>query len=184
MKALFKFWNTLWHLHRSDDDTTAASVSEFFIPKLKKGFFLRMAVVAVLAFIICKWLLIPCVIDGESMMPTFPARGFTFCWTGRYWFSEPRRGDVVIVKYLDGVFFLKRIVALSGDTVQFRRGVLYLNGTPQKEPYVRYISDWNTKPVKIPPGHCYVVGDNRSQYIERHRFGQIRNGRIAGAPLF
>ena len=184
MNILLKIWNRILRLHRSDDDTAAGSVMEFFIPKFKKGFFLRMGVVAVIAVAVFKWLLIPCVINGESMMPTFPSRGFTFCWTGKYWFRDYRRGDVVIVKYMDKVFFLKRIVALSGDTVQFRRGVLFLNGVPQKEPYVRYYSDWDTSPVTVPAGYCYVVGDNRSQYIEQHRFGQIRLRRIAGAPLF
>ena len=184
MNALLRLWDKILNLHRSDDDTSAATVAEFFVPKLKRGFFLRMGIVAICAFIICKWFLIPCFIDGESMMPTFPSRGFTFCWTGKYWFSQPQRGDVVIVKYVNKVFFLKRVVALPGDTVQFRYGVLFLNGSPQKEPYVRYISAWNTKPVKIAPGHCYVVGDNRSQYVENHRFGQIRTNRIVGAPLF
>ena len=184
MDRIFDIWRKVWNLHRSDDDTSAASISEFFIPKLKRGFFLRMGIVALTAFIIFKWLLIPCVIDGESMMPTYPERGFTFCWTGKYWFSAPRRGDVVIVKYVDRVFFLKRVVGLPGDVIQFRDGVLYLNNAPLREPYVRYVSDWNSKPVKISPGHCYVVGDNRSQYIENHRFGQIRAGRIMGAPLF
>ena len=184
MISLTAIWQKIVHLHRSDDDTSAATVAEFFFPKLKKGFFLRMAVVAVLSAAVFKWLLIPCFIDGESMMPTFPSRGFTFCWRGKYLFSQPRRGDVVIVKYVEKVFFLKRIVALPGDIVQFRRGVLFLNGVPCKEPYVRYVSDWETKPLRVSPGHCYVVGDNRSQYIGNHRFGQIRLSRIVGAPLF
>lgn len=184
MFSLSALWNRIVHLHRSDDDTAAATFAEFFFPRMKKGFFLRMAVVAVVAAVVCKWVLIPCFIDGESMMPTFPSRGFTFCWTGKYLFRDPARGDVVIVKYVDKVFFLKRIVALPGDVVQFRQGVLYVNGVPQKEPYVRYVSNWNTRPVKISPGHCFVVGDNRSQYIGRHRFGQIRISRIVGAPLF
>ena len=174
----------LCHLHRSDDGTAAASVAEFFVPKFNRWVLLRMISVAVCAFVVFGWLLIPCVIDGESMMPTFPAHGFTFCWTGRYWFSSPRRGDVVVVKYVDKVFFLKRIIGLPGDVVQFRRGRLFLNGRRLREPYVRYVSDWNTKPVRVSPGHCFVVGDNRSQYIERHRFGQIRMSRILGAPLF
>ncbi|MBQ9500625.1 MAG: signal peptidase I [Lentisphaeria bacterium] len=174
----------IFHLHRSDDDTMAASVAEFFVPKFNRWVLLRMLVVAAGALVVFGWLLIPCVIDGESMMPTFPSSGFTFCWRGRYWFSSPRRGDIVVVKYVDKVFFLKRIVGLPGDVVQFRRGRLYVNDVRQKEPYVRYVSDWNTKPVIVSPGHCFVVGDNRSQYIERHRFGQIRMSRIVGAPLF
>ena len=156
---------------------------EFIFPRPSRGFFIRMGIVAVSAALLFGVFLMPCVIDGESMMPTFPSRGFTFCWTGRYWFSKPRRGDVVIVKYVDKVFFLKRIIGLPGDTVEFRRGVLFLNGKPQREPYVRYISNWTTRPVTVAPGHCFVVGDNRSQPQEEHIFGEVSLKRIAGGLL-
>ena len=65
-----------------------------------------------------------------------------------------------------------------------RNGTLYVNGKAQEEPYVRYISDWNLPPRKVEPGHYYVVGDNRSQPIEQHRFGQVLASKIAGSPLF
>ena len=91
---------------------------------------------------------------------------------------------MVILRYADRVYFLKRIVGLPGDTIEFRNGTLYVNGKAQEEPYVRYISDWNLPPRKVEPGHYYVVGDNRSQPIEQHRFGQVLASKIAGSPLF
>ena len=184
MKRLLRVWKRIAGAHRSDDDTSAASVLEFFFPRMNTAFWIRLAVVALFAFAVFGWLLIPCVIDGQSMMPTFPEKGFTFCWRGQYWFRQPQRGDIVVVKYVDRVFFLKRIVGVPGDVVQFVNGVLVLNGKPQAESYVRYASYWNTRPFKVQAGHYYVVGDNRSQLIENHRFGQIRSSRIMGAPLF
>ena len=113
-----------------------------------------------------------------------PCSARTFCWRGKYLFGKPRRGDVVIIRYADKVYFLKRIVGLPGETVEFRNGDLYINGQRQTEPYVHYICDWNLPPRTVEPGHYYVVGDNRSQPIEQHKFGQVLAGKIAGAPLF
>ena len=78
---------------------------------------------------------------------------------------------------------LKRIVALPGETVEFRKGLLYVNGNLLDEPYVRYHSDWELSPRKIAPGHVYVVGDNRGTAMVRHRFGEITMSRIVGGVV-
>jgi signal peptidase I len=184
MFNIFNWWKKVCSAHLSEDETVAGNVRNFFLPKLTRGFYIRMGVTAIIAAATFRYFLIPCVIDGESMMPTFPAKGFTLCWTGSYFFSEPKIGDVVIVKYLDGIYFLKRVVAKSGDVVQFKNGTLFVNNVPQKENYVKYFSDWNTKPTTVSPNHLYVVGDNRSQFIENHIFGQVLTSRIIGSPLF
>lgn len=181
---MFRWWQWIAGAHRSDDDTNSARVVEFFLPKPSKRFFLRLGVITLVSVVVFSWILLPCIINGESMVPTFPAYGFTFCWRGRYWFSAPQRGDIVVVRYAGKIYFLKRVVALAGDTVEFRRGTLYVNGRPQIESYVRYPSNWNLPPRRVSPGHLYVVGDNRTQPIEQHRFGQVRADRIIGEPLF
>ena len=182
--SLTAWWSKVCHAHRSQDETVGGGVREFFFPRLTRSFFIRAGAVAIIAVVVFHWLLIPCVIDGASMVPTYPEHGFTFCWKGRYWFSSPRRGDVVIVRYAGRVFYLKRVVALAGDTVEFRRGRLIVNGEVQREPYVRYICYWDLPPRTVEAGHCYVVGDNRSQPMREHRFGSVAAHRIVGAPLF
>ena len=177
------WWKRVVSAHRSGDDTCAAEVREFFFPRPGKAFFYRLAVVAAVSFIVFKFLLIPCVIDGESMMPTYPRRGFTFCWTGKYLFSKPKYGDVIIIRYDSDVYYLKRIVGLPGDVIFFRDGTLYRNGKPVKEEYLHYVSFWFTRPTRVKPGYVYAVGDNRSQPSRLHKFGQVRISRIAGSPL-
>lgn len=78
---------------------------------------------------------------------------------------------------------LKRIVALEGETVEFRKGLLYVNGHVTSEPYVRYPSDWQLPPRAIAPGHVYVVGDNRGTSMARHQFGEINMKRIVGGVI-
>ena len=181
---LLELWKKLCRAHRSDDETAQAGIREFFLPKLTVGFFLRAAAVTLVALIVFGLLLIPCVIDGASMVPTYAEHGFNFCWRGRYWFSEPRRGDVVILRYHGKVYYLKRVVGVAGDIVEFRSGKLFVNGEERNEPYVRYFCSWDLPPYRVEPGHCYVVGDNRSQSIHEHVFGSVSTKRIVGAPLF
>ena len=161
-----------------------SGIRYFFMPRLNRRYFLRLGLLALAAFLIFKFALVPCVISGASMEPTVHSNGFTFCWRGKYWHKEPRRGDIVIIKYDDGIFFLKRVVALPGETVEFRNGKLYVDGQEQHEPYVKYPSDWNMEPVKVEPGQYYVVGDNRSMPFHQHQKGAVRAKRIIGAPLF
>lgn len=184
-EKLYGMWLKIAGLHRSDDSTEQGTVVNFFFPKLRIFFFIRMGVVAALTVLVFTLVLMPCAISGGSMMPTYPEHGFTFCNRLRYRFSEPKRGDVVIIRQKDKTYFLKRIVGVPGDTIEFRDGDLYRNGEKQDErEYVRYVSDWELPPRTVEPGHYYVIGDNRSQPIEQHIFGSVRANRIVGAPLW
>ncbi|MDR0933457.1 MAG: signal peptidase I [Victivallales bacterium] len=186
-KLLGKSW-TIWlkiaGLHRSDDETGRGGYVNFFFPKMSRGFFIRLGIVSALALMVFLFVLMPCRIHGGSMMPTYPERGFTFCYKLRYLFSRPKRGDVVIIRYRDNTFFLKRIVGVPGDTIEFRNGELFRNQERVNEPYLRYVSDWNLSPRQVEPGHYYVVGDNRSQRITEHVFGSVRSDRIVGSPIW
>jgi signal peptidase I len=58
--------------------------------------------------------------------------------------------------------FIKRVVALEGDTWEMRRGVLFVNGTRVREPYVAVERDSRDfGPETVPDGMLFVLGDNR-----------------------
>jgi signal peptidase I len=177
------WWSRVLLAHRSSDTTGAAEVKEFFFPRPEKAFFIRLGIVSAVAVVVFKFILLPCVIDGESMMPTYTRKGFTFCWRARYLFSKPKYGDVVIIRYDNDVYYLKRIVGLPGDVIFFSDGTLYRNGKPVSEKYLHYVSFWYTRPTRVKPGYVYAVGDNRSEPSRLHKFGQLRISRIAGSPL-
>ena len=161
------------------------TLREFFFPKLTRGFLMRLTVVAAIAYVVCKFVLLPVVIDGESMLPTYSSHGFNFCNRLAYQWTKPRRGDIVILRYGGTRFMLlKRVIAFAGETVAFERGVCIVNGKPLAEPYVRLGCDWNLPPRKIEPGHVYVMGDNRSVPFENHVGGEISLARVAGKVLW
>lgn len=157
------------------------AIRRFFFPSLDKRFFIRLLLVASICYLIFGYLLIPLRIQGSSMEPTYHDRSFAFCWRLRYAFSPPKRFDVVTVRYSGkSVMLLKRVVALQGETVEFRKGVLYVNGNAIEEPYVYHRSDWELPPRTVAPGHVYVVGDNRGTPMAHHRFGEVSIERIIG----
>jgi len=159
-------------------------IRNFFLPKLNRKCFIRLGLLVVIAVIVFKFLLTPCVVSGSSMEPTYDSNGLNFCWRGQYWFREPARGDVVIIQYGKKIYFLKRIVAMPGEVVEFRSDVLYIDGEPMDESYVKLQSDWDMKPQLVEEGHYYVVGDNRSMNIAQHQHGAVNAARIIGRPLF
>lgn len=157
----------------------------FLLPDLHRKFIFRLLLVALTAVVVFTRFLIPLRIEGKSMEPTYDDGGFNFCWRGRYLFSAPERGDVVVIRFAgQRVMLLKRIIGLAGDTVEFRNGALFVNGVWVKEPYVRSPSDWNLAPRTVEPGKVYVVGDNRTVALDRHHLGQVEQERILGGVVW
>jgi signal peptidase I len=162
-----------------------ASIRNFLFPAINRRFLIRVAIVAISAWMIFKYLLIPFQVKGYSMAPTYNNGEVNFCWTLRYLFSPPKRYDIVAVRYAGThVMLLKRVIALAGESVEFKGGRLYINGREIKEPYVKGKYNWDLVMRTVKPHHVYVVGDNRSVPMETHDFGQTDANRIVGAPLW
>ena len=160
----------------------------FVRPKKQKDWreiAIRIAVIATATVLVCLFVLRPMVINGESMKPTYSGRGFTFAFLPYFRLYDPQRKQVVVLKYAGfNTFLLKRVMAFPGETVEFRKGVLYVDGRAQEEPYVKNGCNWDMPPHKVPKGKLFVVGDNRSMPIERHKFGMIDRDRLAGVPIW
>ncbi|MBU1565133.1 MAG: signal peptidase I [Proteobacteria bacterium] len=133
---------------------------KFVLPSLGKRFFIRLAMVTLADYILFGYALIPLRIQGKSMDPTYQDGSFRFCWYLQHLFTQQGRFDIMAVRFArTGVMLLKRIIALQGETVEFREGLLYVNGNLVEEPYVQQRSDWNLPARTARLGHVYVVGD-------------------------
>lgn len=77
--------------------------------------------------------------------------------------------------------FIKRVVAVAGDTVQGRDGTLFVNDVEIVEPYLtqgKLTSDFG--PIHIPEDHVFVMGDNRDNSDDSRGFGPVPEDRIVG----
>ena len=145
----------------------------------------RIGVIAAATVLMCLFVLRPMVISGESMMPTYSSRGFTFGFLPYFKMYDPQRQQIVILKHAGfNTFLLKRVLAFSGETVEMRDGVLYVNGKALDEPYVKNGCDWNMSRREVPRGKIFVLGDNRSMPMHNHMGGMIDQSRLAGVPIW
>jgi signal peptidase I len=105
----------------------------------------------------------------------------------RLW-REPHRQQMVIFHApIPGTDedFIKRLIALPGDSVEIREGVVFVNGTPLSEPYRLGAPnpDDNYGPVTIPSHSYFVLGDNREDSYDSRYWGFVPEAAILGTPV-
>ena len=172
-------------MERQTKNTGWLSWIRIFLIGRKPAFTLiRIVVLVPLVFIVFRFVLLPVRVEGPSMEPTYHDGGVNFINCLAYLRHGPQRKDVVGIRFSGhSIMYMKRVVGLPDDTIQFRRGRLYVNGELLDEPYVILRSRWNSDPVTLGPNEYYVVGDNRSMNIEDHKHGTVDRERIVGKVL-
>jgi signal peptidase I len=105
-----------------------------------------------------------------------------------YLFSEPKRGDIIVFKPNPSseITYVKRIVALPGETISIRDRVVLIDGKQLDEPYVSQSLESETAPgdspgsTLVPPGSYFVLGDNRPNSNDSRFFGTIPRESVQG----
>lgn len=99
----------------------------------------------------------------NSMLPNFHTGQRVVVNKAVYWFGDPRRGDVIILKAPNGDTkpWIKRIIGLPGDTVEVIRGATFINGIELEEPYIKNSFTYTLNKITVPPDNYFFLGDNR-----------------------
>jgi len=142
----------------------------------------------VIALLVRTFVLQLYVVDGSSMYPTLQSGDRLFVNKLVYRLREPRPGEVVVLR--DPIVperrLIKRVVAVGGETVEVRGGVLYVDGRPVQEGFA--IPDTgpsgDVKPTLVPPGHVYVLGDNRGGSLDSRVLHAIPLRSVEGKAAF
>jgi signal peptidase I len=141
---------------------------------------------AILLFLLGSFVFLPIRVTGPSMVPTFKDGEINFINRLAYLNHEPQRGDIVGIR-MSGkhMMYVKRVVGLPGETVEFSGGILLVNGKPLPEPYLTEAEcDWVAPPHALGSQDYYVVGDNRTMPYELHEKGAANRNRILGKAMF
>ena len=148
----------------------------------------------VLAMIIRTFIVQAFWIPSGSMIPTLEINDRVL--VAKFWnlFFPPSRGSLYVFRYpVDpSRDFVKRIIAVPGDTVDIKNGVVYINGNPIDEPYVknhdrytlRQSSVFPQVPFTVPEGKYYMLGDNRSNSQDSRFWGFADISDMRGPVFF
>ena len=122
-------------------------------------------VAAALAFVVRTFIFEPVRVDGASMMNTLVNNDFMIATKFDYLLGDPERFDIVICDYPntdDGKYRVKRVIGLPGETVELVAGELYIDGEHIEQDFDMTPNEAYFGPYTVPPGHYFVMGDNRN----------------------
>lgn len=140
------------------------------------------------------FLMRPFEVSGESMFPTFKNGEYILTNLISLRLGEPKRGDVVVFKAPtdESKDFIKRVIAVPGDTVMVKDMKVYLNGEILDES--SYLSDTVITPsgqfleegktVTVPEGQYLVMGDNRPHSSDSREWGLLPKEDLIGKSFF
>lgn len=148
-----------------------------------------IVIAAVLAFVIRTFIVEPYLVDGPSMRPTLYTDERLIVNKFTYWFHSPERGDVIVFKFPSDQKkdFIKRVIAIPGDTIEIKDGHVILNGQILKELYILNDPIQGTySQATVPAGHVFAMGDNRnnSEDSRYKEVGFVPYELIKGKALF
>lgn len=152
------------------------------------------AVTIVVLVIVIRYVFIsPFEVKGDSMEPNFHTNDLLIVDKISYRFGEPQRGDVVVLvpplSLKTKEYYVKRIVAVPGEEIQFRNGrvVIYNATNPEgltlEESYIPPSITTNgqsSERVKVPENSYYVLGDNRPNSNDSRFWGVLPRSNIVG----
>ncbi len=131
-------------------------------------------------------------VDGESMLGTLRSGDRVIVNKLSYVAHDPRHGDIVVLEDIKASVevrdLIKRVIALPGETLEYRNCRLFINGAPVVEPYLDpqlvtpgHCGD-SQRPVTVEPGHVFVMGDNRAASLDSRAsaIGQIPFDNLIG----
>ncbi|MGE7943077.1 signal peptidase I [Lysinibacillus xylanilyticus] len=135
-----------------------------------------IAFALMLSFVIKQFLFTPVLVKGASMMPTLEDQDRVIVNKIGPTLQSYDRFDIVVIEMNEETNYIKRIIGLPGDKIEYKDDQLYINGEKYNEPYLDqyknelkdtgtltydFTLEQNLGETTVPEGHYFVLGDNR-----------------------
>lgn len=156
-------------------------------------------IAAVLAIIVRVFLFAPVVVEGPSMLPTLHSGDHLIVSKINYTLGSPERFDVVVFHATERKDYIKRVIGLPGDHLEYKDDKLYINGKEMAEPFLKeekehlqsgqiLTDDFAIEGLpggyeEVPENHFLVLGDNRTNSTDSRMLGVIPDDQIVGEAI-
>lgn len=143
---------------------------------------LSIVMAVILALVIRTFLVEFIRVDGPSMEPTLYTGYQVMINKVEYRLHPPERGDIIVCRYPEkkAINYVKRIVAVEKQVVEVHDGKIFIDGKPVNESYIKEPIKENKKPITVPVGSVFVMGDNRNDSMDSRIVGPIPKTLILG----
>ncbi len=145
------------------------------------------AVALAIALFLRTFIVEPRFIPSGSMEPTLQVGDRILVDKISQHWQEPQRGDILIFyppkspAVEDNTkAYIKRLIGLEGDRIAVKNGKVYRNDEPLDEPYIAEAPKYNMRPVTVPKGHYWMMGDNRNHSNDSHIWGFLPKENVIG----
>lgn len=134
-------------------------------------------------------------IPSGAMLPTILIGDHILVDRFIYKSSSPAKGEVIVFEFPKDpkTDYIKRLIAVSGDTLEIKNKKLFINGVEQNESYVKYVDSKSHKivtsprdnfgPITVPHGSVFVMGDNRDNSYDSRFWGFVKLEQIKGKAI-
>ncbi|MBT2638948.1 signal peptidase I [Bacillus sp. ISL-39] len=134
------------------------------------------------------------VVEGESMLPTLEDGNKVVVNKLGYETEDLERFDVIVFHANEEEDFVKRVIGLPGEKVEYREDMLFINGKKVNEPFLKQYREQSpggyltgdftiedlTGVERVPEGKLFVLGDNRLGSWDSRQFGFISEDQVVG----
>jgi len=143
---------------------------------------LGLILLAVVIFLLLQVVFPRFQVVGSSMEPNLHDGQRLLINKAVYFFREPEAGEVVVFQPPNNrrADYIKRIIALPDDVVEVKGGVVYVNGSPLDEPYIKDEPSYTLGLEEIPENSYFVLGDNRNNSNDSHNGWTVPRQNIVG----
>ena len=140
-------------------------------------------IIIIVVFGIKTYIATPVLVDGSSMSPTLSDKQFLILNRST---KKLNRNDIVVFDH-DNSKLIKRIIALPGETIEYKDGILYINDRKYDDKFAGITENFdltNFGIQKLPENSYFLLGDNRNNSIDSRIIGPVNIEKINGEVVF
>jgi signal peptidase I len=179
--------------------------SEYYVKEALQ--WIKAIVLAVIISLIIRGFVFETVlVEGSSMENTFTTGDRLILYKLGYYFSPPAKGDIIVIQISEGAFskfpllnkmpfvkkalpdlseidYIKRVIGVPGDIVEFKEGAVYVNGEKLNEQYAKGPTYCEKEKIEVEEHKVFVLGDNRLDSKDSREIGLIDFDKIRGKVI-